>query len=299
MILYAFRGEAPNFGDELNHWLLPKLLPGFFDDDAGKLFLGIGSILFDYHPAEPLKIVFGSGCGGYTAAPKLDHRWQVHFVRGPRTAQILGLDPAAGIGDSAVLLRALGLQRAVAPRGPIFIPHVTSAIYGEWAPAAAAAGLRYVDPRRPVDEILEEILAATVVVSEAMHGVIVADALRVPWVAMRPLFRNNIPKWADWGDSLGLGIAFRPMPPSGPVEAALIALQRHSRASRALRWHGRRFTGIGAPLLRGPVVRALQHAAAATPQLSEDQAIGRAFDQMQEKLRLVQRLHAPAELVAH
>ena len=62
MKMFAFRGKVSNFGDELNHWLWPKLLPAnFFDDDDGKLFLGIGSILYDSHPAKSQKIVFGAG----------------------------------------------------------------------------------------------------------------------------------------------------------------------------------------------------------------------------------------------
>ncbi len=296
MILYGFSGEAPNFGDELNHWLFPQLLPDFFDDDPGKLFLGIGSVLFDHHPAQPLKIVLGSGFGGYTAAPKLDDRWEIHAVRGPRTAAMLGLDPALGIGDSAVLLRALSLRRASVTRGPIFIPHFTSATYGAWEAVAAEAGLRYVDPRRPVKEVFGEILAASVVVSEAMHGVIVADAMRVPWVAMRPLFQNNVAKWADWGDALGVDVVFRPMPASSPMEVALITMQHHREISRALRWHGRGLNGAGSSLMRGRAARSLRRAASEPPQLSGDVPLDRSFERMQEALRRVQRLHAPAEL---
>ncbi len=47
MKIYTYRGEMPNFGDELNNWLLPKVFPNLFDDDDSRLFLGIGSILFD------------------------------------------------------------------------------------------------------------------------------------------------------------------------------------------------------------------------------------------------------------
>ena len=49
MQLYCWRGTAPNFGDELNTLLWPRLLPDFFDDDPAELFLGIGSVLEARH----------------------------------------------------------------------------------------------------------------------------------------------------------------------------------------------------------------------------------------------------------
>ena len=45
MQLFAWEGDARNFGDELNRLLWPRLLPDFFDDDPAELFLGIGSVL--------------------------------------------------------------------------------------------------------------------------------------------------------------------------------------------------------------------------------------------------------------
>src|SRR5690242_12985669 len=69
MKMFAYRGKHENFGDELNHWLWERLLPGFFDDDESQLFLGIGSILYDNFDPNMQKIVFGSGYGGYTNPP--------------------------------------------------------------------------------------------------------------------------------------------------------------------------------------------------------------------------------------
>ena len=104
MQLYRWRGAVRNFGDELNSVLWPLLLPNFFDGDPAELFLGIGSVLDARHDATAVKLVAGAGYGGYQAPPVLDTSWIVHWVRGPRTARLLGLPESCGLGDPAMLL---------------------------------------------------------------------------------------------------------------------------------------------------------------------------------------------------
>ena len=104
--LYRWRGAQRNFGDELNALLWPRLLPGFFDDDAAALFLGIGSVLDARHETGAVKLVAGAGYGGYEPPPTLDANWIVHWVRGPLTARRLGLPEVCGLGDPAMLLSA-------------------------------------------------------------------------------------------------------------------------------------------------------------------------------------------------
>ena len=87
--LYYFRGQKPNFGDELNAWLWPKILDGVWNDLDNSIFLGIGSIIYDSFPIEKKKIVFGAGYGGYTPLPVIDHNWKFYFVRGKLTAKAL------------------------------------------------------------------------------------------------------------------------------------------------------------------------------------------------------------------
>src|SRR5690606_9365510 len=128
MKLTYFKGRVPNFGDELNTYLWPRLLPpGFLDEDDNELFLGIGSILWEHHPKEARKYVLGSGYGGYAPAPDVhDGTWNVIFVRGPRTAARLGLPSSKGICDSAILLRKIDLPPAAEDVGVAFMPHYHS-----------------------------------------------------------------------------------------------------------------------------------------------------------------------------
>ena len=61
-----------------------------------------------------------------------------------------------------------------------------------------------IDPRWPVEKVLEGISQSQLVVSAAMHGAIAADALRVPWISIKS--NAGIPdfKWTDFCQSLDL-----------------------------------------------------------------------------------------------
>ena len=245
MILCHWRGRAPNFGDELNTLLWPALMPGFFDADPEVRFLGIGSVLDRRHDGPALKVVAGSGFGGYEAKPKLDETWVIHWVRGPRTAAGLGIDPKLALGDPAVLVpHALDLERR--PGMDVgFMPHFESAERGAWQQAAIMAGVRLIDPRDPPEAILAAIASCRLILSEALHGVIVADALRVPWIAIRPLARIHRPKWHDWAMTLDLKPRLNPLPAS--------TLHEWMLAGTLARYPGRR------PWLR-PVIQAANNA---------------------------------------
>ncbi len=296
MRLTYFRNTPPNFGDELNALMWQHLLPpGFLDDDGGELFLGIGSILWDHLPKAPLKHVMGSGWGGYTAPPDVhDGSWNVVWLRGPLTAARLGIDPRLAICDSAVLLRAVPLPPP-APLAPVvFMPHFESARRGDWQRACALAGIGYLDPQGDAALLLAQIRGARLVITEAMHGAIVADALRVPWVPILPFFPQHRGKWEDWAQSLELSLAPVRLPPSNLLEAYTLVTGQPGKGARSR------------ALLRGgaaaPVNWALVHRAAArlqrlaergAPQLSRDAAIARATERCLAALDGFVRTAAP------
>src|SRR5438874_11852066 len=120
-----------NFGDDLNPWLWSRLAPEVCEQSDPTVFFGIGTILSRSAPPEPIKVVFGSGCGT-GLGPKLDRRWFFYAVRGPLTAAKLGIDPALALGDPAILVRRTGL----APQPKIypvsFMPHHQSMFLADW-----------------------------------------------------------------------------------------------------------------------------------------------------------------------
>jgi succinoglycan biosynthesis protein ExoV len=280
MKLTYFEGDPPNFGDELNATLWTHLLPdGFLDDDAAALFLGIGSILWDYLPKGPRKIVAGSGFGGYTAVPDVhDGSWDILWLRGPLTARALGVDARLVITDAAVLLRATPLPAPVGTGQVAFMPHVDSIARGNWAAVCAAAGITFLDPRAAPDHLLARIRGAGLVLTEAMHGAIVADALRTPWIPLLPLLPLHRAKWEDWAGSLDLDLQPRALPPSTLREAwiARTGLQAEGRSRRLF---DNPLARRGDRMLIARAAAALSRiAATGRPQLSPDATIARATE---------------------
>ncbi|MGE0225887.1 MAG: polysaccharide pyruvyl transferase family protein [Acetobacteraceae bacterium] len=290
MILYQWRGAVRNFGDELNSLVWPQLLPGFFDSDPAALFLGIGSILDGRHRAEATKLVAGSGYGGYEARPTLDHRWIIHWVRGPHTARHLGLPPSLALGDPASLLPLIGHGRAVSDGAIGFMPHFESMERGAWDVAARQAGVTLIDSRQDPLAVLSAIGRCRVLISEALHGVIVADALRVPWIAIRPLARVHRAKWNDWAAVLGIRIASRRLPPSSMLEwAGVSCLGTWHRGRDLLHHHRTRIRAACAEGFSDRAAAALTRIASHEPQLSGDSALHRSQLRMLDRVEALRR----------
>jgi succinoglycan biosynthesis protein ExoV len=200
-----------NFGDELNTVLWPRLLgPSFFDDDDRVEFLGIGSLLGwpkNSGGGRRHRVVFGTGAAFADSAPRepRDDTWRIYCVRGPLTAQAYQLDAALAVADPAILLAKF--HRRVEPEIRFgYMPHLDDAtrFASVLARACADMGVRYIDPRGDVDDVITAVGSVAVLVAEAMHGAIAADALRVPWIPVFTALRPHRFKWTDWCRSMQL-----------------------------------------------------------------------------------------------
>ncbi len=226
MKVIYYQSPSGNFGDDLNTVLWKEVLsPACFAvDDA--ILLGIGSIFRDdflSEQATDFKRVFVLGSGAGTGPlprrwPNAD--WSILAVRGPLTANLIGM-PGAAITDSAALLATTPalLPRADMRQKIAFMPHYNSVLHSRWPEICAKLGLTYIDAHWPVTKTIERIGSARLVITEAMHGAIVADTLRIPWVPVICSPSIMPFKWIDWTESLDLD--FRPLtlPSSSAWEA--------------------------------------------------------------------------------
>jgi len=235
--LHYHKDAYGNFGDDLNPWLFARLLPDLITTHATTALVGIGTILNSTLPSGP-KLIVGSGVG-YGAPPAMDASMHVHFVRGPGTAAALGLPPSLAITDPAYLATRFLPARGPGAGGTILLPHHMSSFNADWKHVAQRAGLRYVDPAAGPLRVIDEIRNARLVITSAMHGAILADAFRVPWVRVAEYGHLNEFKWKDWGDSVGVA----------PTSHALPSLHDRSadRLLPTLLRHGRQWRRCGRP----------------------------------------------------
>ena len=277
MKLVFFRGKEPNFGDELNLHVWPAMLPeGFLDEDESELFVGIGSIIGDHLPASSRKFVMGSGYAGYMGLPDVhDGSWDIRFVRGPNTARTLKIDQNLSICDSAILLRLMELPPPDESTGIAFMPHYESLERGNWAEACRMAGMTLIDARDPVDKVLSQLRGASLLITEAMHGAIVADALRTPWIGARPIYGGHHKKWLDWAGALDLDVRLNPLKPSSVLEYYIGRTGRGGALGKVGRFNASPLASIPNRMFTTDAARHLQSMAKLEPQLSSDAAIAR------------------------
>lgn len=203
---FTLPGMGPNFGDCLNDFLWPHLVRWEGEEIN---FFGIGTLLCAHfeklaNPAQPTH-VFGSGAGiGKPLSAGAVRNWHFHWVRGPRTATSLGLPTSRVISDPALLIGDFFERPSSSDSAVMILHHSTHRRLGDlWRIAASDAGFELVDPSSPVETVLSKLSGANLVVTEAMHGAIVADALGIPWVpvvAAEPL-RYQF-KWLDYAEAM-------------------------------------------------------------------------------------------------
>lgn len=236
MKVFYYKSPHPNFGDDINSWIWGRLIPHRLNERDGITMLGIGTVIGQKLPYSEKKIVFSSGAGYGIDLPKpSDSSWRFLAVRGPLTAELLGLSPEAAVTDGAILV-SLFSEFSVSPdrrRGVVFMPHISAARAAHWQPICAAAGIEYLDPRDDQLVLLKRIASAQLVLADAMHAAIVADSLRVPWIPLISSAEISTFKWLDWTLSLDMKYEPKRLKPMTLLQIIknfliFLTLERHS-----------------------------------------------------------------------
>ena len=149
-------------------------------------------------------VIWGSGMMAPIRAAFLEHV-DVAMVRGPITAQLLGLDTEL-YGDPGLLTaEALGPVERHDKTGLLLHhsqlghPEIKKLIETE-------PSIEYIDVRKGPEEVCRAIGACRHVISSSLHGLIVADSYGVPNTWLDPMKHGRL-KYYDYAASIA-----RPMP---------------------------------------------------------------------------------------
>jgi len=223
MKLICYESSNGNFGDDLNHWLWPKIFPkGTFDNDEDDTaFLGIGSILSENNPflneanTYKYKCIAGSGVRSLNENIQLDSSWDLSFFRGPFSSYKITGDFNNYISDSAyfyTLLKEYKSKKNSPKKYKIsIIPYFKSLDTFDWHAFCRNNNYNLILPTgRDTEHFIQEIASSETVICEAMHGAIMADILRVPWKRLKyraHQYESELVsefKWHDWYASIKL-----------------------------------------------------------------------------------------------
>jgi succinoglycan biosynthesis protein ExoV len=121
-------------------------------------------------------------------------------VRGQLSAQTLGLDKKLSITDPAILVRNFWQSSGQKTFKWSYMPHYHEEVFNgaAWKEICESFGIHYINPTAPIEQVLSEIDRSEILFTEAMHGAIVADTLRVPWSAVSTKKDILEFKWHDW-----------------------------------------------------------------------------------------------------
>jgi succinoglycan biosynthesis protein ExoV len=196
-----------------------------FQRQDAESFLGIGTIIGLETQGTGAIHVFSSGLGYNAIQPDLARRYDICCVRGPLTASLLECGPRAALTDGAIL-SPLVLAPQERSDDIVVVPHWETMLAGGWDEACRQANMTLVDPMQAPEIVIPKIAAASFVVTESLHGAIVADTYGVPWTAFATSRNFSTFKWLDWTRSIGVDLKVHLVPP--PDAAALIRFGRPS-----------------------------------------------------------------------
>jgi pyruvyltransferase len=217
-----------NYGDALNPWLLTALTGQkviHYNDCPPlrklmtPLLFCIGSILERNKRSYRFRIgdihVWGTGTRGENELTHLG-KAVFHAVRGPLTRKRLmkcGIKCPEIYGDPAILLPRFRQKPEVGSFGLTVVPHYMDVRQcRSWILKNGLGDqVHVVDVLDPIEKVTDQIAGSGYVVASSLHGLIVADAYRVPNARIR--FSGNITGGDFKFNDYFLSVDRKPSPP--------------------------------------------------------------------------------------
>jgi succinoglycan biosynthesis protein ExoV len=172
-----------------------------------------------------------------------------------------------------------------------YIPHhVTENIFPGWKELIISEGIHYISPQNEPLDIIEQIRKSKRLIAEAMHGAIVADVFRVPWIPVKSSAHINQFKWDDWGLSLNLEINFHTLPSlfGDKTLSKIIAERLKVGKYNPINKLGRNLYKISRQKIRQKSVKAeLRKLKAIKPYMSKEKILNQKANILTEKIALV------------
>jgi len=199
--------DTPNWGDELNHYLVEKITNkkvvrvtiGVSDH-----LLAIGSVL---RGARNGSIVWGSGFIDKDHSPRGNPQ-RFCSCRGPLTwnkLNDLGFDCPKVYGDPGLLISKYYYPKIEKKHKLGFVPHYTEKNM-EIVSILENQGVKIVDIQLPIEEFVDELLQCDNIISSSLHGLVASDSYNIPnrWVKISDRLLGGDFKFNDY--HLGVGV---------------------------------------------------------------------------------------------
>jgi len=190
----------PNFGDDINPSFLEKLSGKsirFATDRSQPHLLGVGSIL---ESATDASIVIGSGYLRPESGP-LPKKATVLSVRGLRSLELADCDDHVLLGDPLLLVDTFFDQPIEKKYDTGLVAHVLNVRHLR---AKYGRHVHLISPTQRPWKVVEEIASCERIVSQSLHGLIIADALEIPnlWLAPSESMAGGRFKFDDYFTTL-------------------------------------------------------------------------------------------------
>ncbi|QPG05139.1 polysaccharide pyruvyl transferase family protein [Salinimonas marina] len=193
-----------NFGDDLNIPFFKDVLGSHYLNN-GKKFYGIGTLLNNVHGKITDSIIFGSGYG-YGEALNIDvGSVDIIGVRGPLTAEKLEIAEDKVIGDPALYLPYLEKFNKLElneEKIVVALHHTTCELWD--FEGYEDEDIKFLDPASDIYTYIAHIKSAKFVITESLHGAIVAAAYRKPFLPLSLYVNLEMKKWQDFYRSLNI-----------------------------------------------------------------------------------------------